>query len=118
MNRRVSKPSGGEYTILVDDNYHYMDETARYTRASFDTLEDAIRECKRIVDRSLEEMYEPGMAAGELLGKYKMFGEDPFIVSKRLPSTSVPFSAWKYAEERCEEICGGSGPPAEDAADG
>ncbi|HVS13714.1 MAG TPA: hypothetical protein VMV46_07310 [Thermoanaerobaculia bacterium] len=45
------------------------------------------------------------MSAADLLGRYKMFGEDPFVV----PSPEAQrFSAWEYAAERCEAICGGA----------
>ena len=105
----MSQPPG-KYTVLVDDNYHYMDESARHRMGSFDDLDDAIDACRKVVDEWLEDSRKPEMTAGELYGMYKMFGEDPFIVSEG--ESSVPFSAWKYAEKRCEEICGGSEKPA------
>jgi hypothetical protein len=103
-------PLTGKYTVLVDDNFHYMDESARHRMGSFDTLDDAIAACKRVVDEWLEDSRKPEMTAGELYGMYQMFGEDPFIVSEG--NRSVLFSAWEYAKKRCEEICGGSEKPA------
>jgi len=100
--------SSRRYMVLVDDNYHYQDESERHKQGSFETLDRAIDACKRIVDRSLEECHSPGMTAGELYGRYKMFGEDPFV--KCEGQTPVPFSAWDYAKERCEEICNGDPP--------
>jgi hypothetical protein len=102
-------PPAGKYTVLVDDNYHYMEESARHRVGSFDKLDEAIAACKKVVDEWLEDSRKPEMTAGELYGMYKMFGEDPFIVSEG--DSSVPFSAWEYAEGRCEEICGGSEKP-------
>lgn len=83
----------------MDDNYHYMDESERYTQGSYDSAEEALEACRKIVDAFLKSNHKEGMSAEELYKKYVMFGEDPHI-----PST--PFSAWKYAEERSKEICG------------
>lgn len=95
------------YEVIVADNYDYMDESAYSSGGRFDTYESAVRAAKRIVDTWLRDAHEPGMSAGELLGKYKMFGEDPFI---RLPEgvdpPDKPFSAWRYAETRCRQLCG------------
>ena len=93
-----------EYTVLVDDNYHYQDESKRHKLGTFETAEDAIEACRRHVDKCLVESYEPGFSAGELYGKYTMFGEDPFIVSE--DEVPVRFSAWDYAKEKCKDICG------------
>ena len=90
------------YRVFVDDNFHYMDETERYSGGAFETWEEAVAHCKAIVDQWLLELYEPGMTAQQLLARYKTFGEDPFIVCHaRCP----PFSAWTYAEERSQAIC-------------
>jgi len=97
-------PSSIRYTVLVDDNYHYQDESERYKLGMFETAEDAIEACRRHVDQWLVESYEPGFSAGQLYGKYKMFGEGPFIVSE--DEVPVRFSAWDYAKEKCEDICG------------
>jgi len=42
-----------KYIVYVDDNFHYMDTDERYKYGEYDTLEEAIRECKAIVDREL-----------------------------------------------------------------
>ncbi len=31
-----------KYTIRVDDNYHYMDESERYTHGHYETTEETI----------------------------------------------------------------------------
>jgi hypothetical protein len=92
-----------KYRVLVDDNYHYMDESERYTHGEFDTLEEALAACKRIVDEFLLANYKPGMTATELEQGYKMFGEDPWIAGG---DPDVKFSAWDYATARAKEICG------------
>jgi hypothetical protein len=94
------------YVVKVDDNFRYMDEEARWTYGQFAKAEAALAMCRHIVDLCLEEAYEPGMLAEELVATYKHFGDDPFII----PLDAAPdcdFSAWSYAEQRAKEICGG-----------
>ena len=92
------------FSVFIDDNFNYMDEDARYKLGDFDTLEEAIDTCKKIVDDFLLENYKPGMRAAELSSLYVNFGEDPFIIGQG--TQGVLFSAWNYAGERCREICG------------
>jgi len=91
----------GHYTVMVDDNFHYMDESARRSLGSYDTFDSAIEACKGLVDQCLEEYIEPGISAERLLSQYKTFGDDPFIVCAE---GGVKFSAWDYAEQRCKVI--------------
>jgi hypothetical protein len=90
------------YRVLVDDNFHYMDESERYELGEFDTLEAAVVACKRLVDEFLTSSYHPGMTAAELLTQYAFFGEDPFVYTG---DGTVPFSARDYASDRVREIC-------------
>ena len=39
-----------KYEVYVDDNYDYMDESARSFRGSFDELEEAIASCEQFAD--------------------------------------------------------------------
>jgi hypothetical protein len=99
------------YTVLVDDNFHYMDEEERYTLGEYETLEEAIVVCKSVVDQFLKEEYKPGVTAEKLYKTYVAFGEDPFIRGvQAMRREDVPFSAWTYARKRCREICGGKIP--------
>jgi hypothetical protein len=99
------------YTVLVDDNFHYMDVEERYTFGEYETLEEAIIVCKSIVDQYLKEIHEPGITAEAMYKHYVSFGEDPFIRGVQATRREdVPFSAWTYARKRCEEICGGKVP--------
>lgn len=82
---------------MVDDNYHYMNEDERYKHGEYDTPEEAISVCKKIVECSIE--YENGATPGELYSNYCMFGEDPFIIG------DVGFSGRDYAKEYCEKLC-------------
>lgn len=92
------------YQVIIADNFHYMDEDAHYTHGTFTTLDLAVAACKKIVDEYLASAYEHGMRAEELYSSYKAFGEDPFIRCDE--PVLVIFSAWDYASERCDEICG------------
>lgn len=91
------------YTVYVDDNFKYMDEDARTKQGDYATLEEAVQVCKGIVDACLARAHEPGMSARKLYEGYVAAGDDPFIVG---PGAS--FSAWTYARQRCEALCGGS----------
>ncbi len=92
------------YQVLVDDNFHYMDEEERTEHGEFETLEAAIAACRRIVDDFLLSNCKPGMSADGLYQYYTGFGTDPFIVGGEV---RCDFSAWDYARRRCNEICGG-----------
>lgn len=89
------------YRVLIDDNFHYMDEKERTTFGDFESLAEAIAACKKIVDDCLNGDYKPGMTAEALYSNYTMFGDDPWISG----GDGAPFSAWDYAQERCAEIC-------------
>ncbi len=91
------------YTVYVDDNFHYMDESERYKLGDFESCEAAVAACKKIVDDFLDQGYTSGMRFAELYGGYTMFGEDPFIVSD---DARCRFSAWSYARQRSRELCG------------
>ena len=94
---------GLPFKVMVDDNYHYMDESERYTHGSFASVDEALVACKKIVDECLQSAHKPGMSADELYKSYTMFGDDPFI----LPSSGAghAYSSWAYAKEKCKEMC-------------
>jgi hypothetical protein len=101
------------YTVRVDDNFHYMDKDYRYTHGEYETLEDALKAAKEIVDSFLAAGHIPGMRADDLYQSYTSFGDDPFIIGPE----DAKFSAWNYAQRRCEEICGpGASAETTDAA--
>lgn len=91
------------FTVVVADNFHYMDPDEHYEHGSYDTLESAIIAAKGIVDSCLASLYKPGMTAEQLNQQYVSFGDDPFI---RGAAERVPFSARSYAKDRCLVICG------------
>jgi hypothetical protein len=89
------------FQVMVDDNFHYMDESERFAHGGFDSLEAAVDACRRMVDRDLGELHRPGMSGDELYRQYVSFGSDPYIVGV---GPDVPFSAWDYAQERSRAI--------------
>jgi len=92
-----------KYTVYVDDNFHYMDESERYKHGEFDDCASAIAACKQIVDEFLKENRSKG---DELLATYLMFGDDPFILTD---DPDCKFSARDYARERVPELAKGRG---------
>jgi hypothetical protein len=96
------------YKVMVDDNFHYQDSDERWEQGTYETMEEALAACRRIVDQSLESEYRPGVSAEALYGRYIHFGDDPFIVVLDGSDERVAFSAWSYAKERCHAICGES----------
>ena len=87
------------WTVLVDDNFHFRDESERYELGSYNCLNDAMAACRAVVDRFLQGRTEPDAAS--LLECYLTFGENPFIVG---PEAGVKFSAREYARLRCDEL--------------
>jgi len=98
------------YEVMVDDNFHYMDESERYRVGEFADAAAAIERCRRIVDEYLDSARKPGMSADALWDSYVSFGEDPFIRS--VNADPVRFSSWNYARERCAETCPEAAPGA------
>jgi hypothetical protein len=100
------------YTVFVDDNFHYMDESERYQLGEFADYASAVAACKRIVDGYLADC-DPSLSAEKMFSSYKSFGEDPWIKGD---DPSCRFSAWTYAWERCQTLAGpdrkSPGPPA------
>ena len=66
------------YTVHVNDNFHYMDESERYKLRDFDDCQSAIAACKKMVDEFLAAC-DANRTAEELYQQYTMFGEDPWI---------------------------------------
>jgi hypothetical protein len=91
-----------KYKIYVDDNYHYMDKSERYSVGSYASLEEAVNKCKEITIKSLKNFYEKGITPEALSAQWSMFGEDPYVFGG---DGAVPFSARKFVStELCNEI--------------
>jgi hypothetical protein len=90
-----------KYTVFVDDNFHYMDESYRYKLGVYPTWDEALQAAKAIVDEFLTENKAKTSSAEDLMAAYCHYGEDPFIDS---PDAFKKFSARKYAQEKCKEL--------------
>jgi hypothetical protein len=95
------------YDVIVYDNYHDMDPEETYRAATFDKADDALRCCRGRVDEFLQSAMQPSMSAEDLYRQYVSFGEDPVV--RALGEPEVAFSAWRYAKQRAEALCGGAG---------
>lgn len=91
------------YKVMVDDNFHYMDDDEQSEYGTFSTAEEALTVCRRLVDESLLAEYSDGETATEVLERYTSFGDDPFVVALD-GAPKVEFSAWTYAQQRAQEL--------------
>jgi hypothetical protein len=82
------------YVVMVDDNFHFMDKAYRRRLGEFEDVQVALGHCRHIVDEYLDALYE----------NYVMFGEDPYICGG--DAAAMEFSAWIYARERSNAMCG------------
>ena len=98
------------YSVWIEENSHHADDEGRYHHGDYETPEDAIAECRRIVDEFLESQGASDMSAEELFRVYTLFGEEPHLVGG-----GAGFSAWEYARRRCEVLCAGEDLDAIDA---
>jgi hypothetical protein len=90
--------------ILVDDNFKFMDEDERYQHGVFDTVDEALGECRGIVDADLAAMAKPGLSPQALYNLYVSFGRDPFIICDGADDKAAAWSAWKYSKARCNDM--------------
>lgn len=93
-----------KFIVKVDDNFHFMDESERYIHGEYDTLEEAVAVCQGIVEESLDNLIsqsDHSLTNKELIDRYHMFGEDPWISGE---PEGVHFSAWDYATERAKVL--------------
>ena len=95
-----------KYVVIVDDNFHHMENGERYKLGEFDTCEAAIAACKKVVDEFLLPVYEPHHTQEVLWKLYTAFGDDAYIVTE---DPTCRFSGWNYAKERCKELAESNG---------
>ncbi|MCB1432429.1 MAG: hypothetical protein KDK75_08225 [Alphaproteobacteria bacterium] len=106
MSSGQSQGQAQVWTVIVNDNFHFMDENERYELGSYQRYQDAEAACREIVDEFLND--RPEQDAASLYDCYCMFGEDPFIIG---PDAGRNFSAWDYAKLRCAELRPQEPPP-------
>ena len=98
-NRSMQSPS---WTVFVDDNFHFLDETERCTLGTFDKYDQALSACQKKVDDFLND--SSATNAEDLLASFSSFGESPRLSGPTPEGETLRFSAWNYARERCAEI--------------
>jgi hypothetical protein len=91
------------YTVYVDDNFHYMDESERYKLGEFDDCASAVAACQKLVDEFLLQCVGENNSIEELHKSYTFFGEDPFILTD---DPNCKFSARDYAARRVDQMFG------------
>jgi len=90
-----------KFKVYIDDNFHCMQEDYRCEHGEYNTYEEAVEECKKIIEKNFKYYYKPGASAEEMLENYKFQGDDPFVVPE---PEGKHFSAWDYADRRAEEL--------------
>jgi hypothetical protein len=97
----MTESGSGPYSVLIRDNFNYMDEEDVSAGGTFVLYEEAVLHCQAIVEASLRHLYRPGMSSDKLFEAYTSFGDDPSIS----PSPGEFFFAWDYARRQSDEIC-------------
>ena len=87
----------GHYRVMVDDNFHYMDEEERTEHGTFATADEALLATRGIVEASLRGLCTAQMTAADLLAQYALYGDDPFVVALD-GAPAIEFSARDYAQ--------------------
>ena len=87
------------YTVMVDDNFHYMDEEHRYKHREYSSYEKAVAACKKIVDEELRDLLKQGVKLEELSATWALYGSDPYIIGG-----SERFSARDYVSAKIQEL--------------
>jgi len=108
----TTKENETGYTVMVDDNFHFMDEDERWTAGTYGSLREALGRCLQMVGQDLRQGYRSDITATDLYESYTAMGDDPFITGP-MP---VEFSAWNYAEMLSNYLAGktkAEGPAAE-----
>lgn len=75
----TAKPSS--WVVLVDDNFHFMDDSERYRLGVYRDYDLAVAACKSLLRDELKAMKanKPRASAKELYSIWSSFGESPFV---------------------------------------
>jgi hypothetical protein len=91
------------YKVVVQDNFHWWDETERYEFGTFTTWDEAVDACKNKIEQELEKFFEPGMDANQLYDHYIQMADEPFILASAADAYG-DFSESEYAMRHCEKL--------------
>ena len=97
------RPLARGYRVMVDDNFHFMDEEERHCHGELRATAEAL-ECGEGDGGGLGRGIGDG--GGKALPRlYMAFGDDPFIVAfGGAEEPGEKFSAWDYAKICAEKI--------------
>ena len=95
----MNEPPTTIWTVMVSDNFHYMDSTKTWRRGEYRNYQDAVSVCQKMVDDCLEEYRPQCETPDKLYDHYLSHGDDPYIVPDK---NEHRFSAWAYARTRCD----------------
>ena len=106
---RQAQEQPSKFQVIVEDNYHYMEDDDRRVVGTFDTYEKALAAARKIVTNSVKHCAEDKRDAGEIHACYVMFGEDAWILPT--PEGVESFSGRTFAQSVAEGLADGAGQP-------
>jgi len=80
-----------------------------YTWGEYETLAEAVAECKRIIDDQLPKTFREGLTPEKLYEGFMMFGDEPYILAPdgyEWGPDDEDINAITYFKQRACEICG------------
>ena len=77
------------YTVFVDDNFHYMDESERYKLGEFADCASAMAACKQIVDEFLDTC-DANKTDAEILPPIRFFRRGSLDQQRLTPNANFP----------------------------
>jgi len=95
--------TGMKFTVSAYENSEIPDPRW-IDEGSFDTADEAIYCAEAVIDRSLAELYRPGMGADDLRMSYLCYGEVPSIFNDE----GLHFDAYAHVQKRIRELTGES----------
>lgn len=99
----------GKFKVRIHELFHFADESEMYTWGEYDTLTEAVAECKRIIDDQLPKAYKEGLTPEKLYEGFMMFGDEPYILAPTdytWGPDDEDINAISYFKARACEICG------------
>jgi len=101
--KRNASPIAGPWTVIVADNFDFIDEYSPCYAGSYPTYEEALASAQRIVEASVKN--SQGTTAEEIYAHYTSFGDDAVILApKGADQPESRFSSWIFAKEIAGEI--------------
>ena len=97
------------YRVIVDDNYHYMDEDERSVLGEYSTYAEALAAARKMVEDFFADP-EQDMTPTQAYEAYTMMGDDPWIEAfGGAPAPKTRFSAWGHAKKHSKRLFGHRG---------